>query len=79
MEQQAEIDRQRQVVESEKQVVLRQRTQLSAKTDSVRGDRNNVRHELSVVQRDQENLANREREVQKLEDLRRRNRHVHSI
>lgn len=79
MQQQAEIDRQRRDVDLEKAAVLQQQAQLSADSNRVVGDRRNVQHDLSIIQRDQENLANKEREVQRLEDLRRRNRYVRSI
>ena len=77
MQQQEEIDRQRQKVDSQKAVVLQKQDQLSADSNRVDGDRRNVQYNLSVAQRDQENLANRGREIQKLEH--KQNRYFRSI
>ena len=79
MEEQAELNNQRRQVEAQKQVVLRQQAQVWSDTDRLRAERNDLEHQLSIVKRDKDMLANRELEVQKREDLRRRNRYVRSI
>ena len=79
MEEQAELDRERQRMEEQKQVVLRQQADNWMETDRLRADRNNLQHELSLVTRDKNALTKRDQELQMREDLRRRNRHVHSL
>ena len=79
MRQQTELDNQRRQVEAQQQVVLRQQAQVWSDTDRLRAERNDLEHQLSIVKRDKDMLANRELEVQKREDLRRRNRYVRSI
>lgn len=79
MEEQAELDRERQRMEEQKQVVLRQQADNWMETDRLRADRNNLQHDLSLVTRDKNALDKRDQELQMREDLRRRNRHVHSL
>lgn len=79
MAEQAELDRNRREIEEQKQVVLRQQAENWTETDRLRAERNNLQHDLSVAKRDKELLVKRDQELQIREDLRRRNRHVHSI
>jgi hypothetical protein len=78
MEQQAEMDRIRQQVEEQKQVVLRQQAENWTETDRLRAERNNLQHDLSLVKRDKAILVKRDQDLQIREDLRRRNRQVNS-
>jgi hypothetical protein len=79
MAEQADLDRNRQQVEEQRQVVLRQQADNWSEADRLRAERNNLQHDLSLVKRDRDLLIKRDRELQIREDLRRRNRHVHSI
>ena len=79
MRQQTELDNQRRQVEAQQQVVLRQQAQVWSDTDRLRAERNDLEHQLSIVKRDKDMLANRELGVEKREDLRRRNRYIRSI
>jgi hypothetical protein len=79
VQQQNALERERQQIENQRAIVLKQQAENWTQSDRLRSEQAAVQHELMVVKRDHAAIVKREQELQKREDLRRRNRYSRSF
>lgn len=66
-------------MEAQKVIVGQQQAGLWNNKERLQSDRNNLEFNRATIRRNQEILDNRVREIEKREDLRKRNRYARSI
>ena len=74
-----DLQNRRDDVEAQKVISGQQQARLWTKRDRLRDDRNNLEHSRETIRRNQDLLDNRVREMEKREELRKRQRSVRSI